>query len=135
MSLSLATRRDRLLAIRSRIDAGGGGALWLLDGDMAPSPESAPANAPLATVALPEVSFTMHESEAEMTLEATGHAAMSGQPTWARYVNAAGVGVWDRTAGPPGSGAQVIVTDMQDPPTSQIWTGGEIHVSHVVQEV
>lgn len=135
MSLALRTRRNRLLALRADIDASGGGALWLLSGSMAPSPESAPGAAPLAIIALAEVSFAMHATAAQMDLvPAVGNAASSGQPTWARYVDGAGVAVYDCTAGPPGSGAEVIITDGQAVPSAQMYTGGEITVTHTISE-
>lgn len=135
MSLSLAARRARLLALRALIDAEGGGALWLLGGSMAPNPETPPATAPLAIIALATVSFEMHATAAQMDLvQAVGHAASAGQPTWARYVDGASGGVYDCTAGPPGSGAEIIVTDGQEPPSSQMYTGGEITATHTITE-
>lgn len=134
MSLSLETRRGRLVYVRDRILANDGGALWFLDGPMASNPGAAPSNAPLAIVALDEDSIVLHETLAEMLVSAVGYAAASGQPTWARFVDGDGVGVLDRTVGPPGSGAQMILTDGQDPPTASIWTGGELTVQHILTE-
>lgn len=130
----MATRRARLLAVRDAILAHGDGALWYLDGGMAPSPDSAIAVTPLATLTLTAESFTLHETNAELLIEALGNASSSGQPTWVRFVDALGGGVLDRTAGPPGSGAQVIITDDEEPPTSQIWTGGELDFSHTLTD-
>ena len=52
MSLALATRRARLLAVRDAIDANGGGALHLHAGTMEPNPETAASSPPLVIVAL-----------------------------------------------------------------------------------
>lgn len=135
MSLALRTRRNRLLAMRADIDGEGGGAVWLLDGSMAPNPETAPANAPVAIVSLATVSFSMHATAAQMDLvPAVGNAARAGQPTWARYVDGAGVAVYDCTAGPPGSGAEVIVTDGLEPPSAMMYTGGVVTVTHTIAE-
>lgn len=135
MSLALRTRRNWLLALRADIDGGGGGALWLLDGDMAPNPETAPANAPVAIIVLATTSFELHATEVRMDLvPAVGHAARAGQPTWGRYVDGDGVAVYDCTAGPPGSGAEIIVTDGLEPPSAMMYTGGEITVTHTITE-
>lgn len=135
MSLSLDTRRSRLLAVRADIDAAGGGALHLHGGTLAASPETPPAAPPLVIVALAPVSFALHETAAEMALQpAQGFAALSGQITWARYVSGTGAPVYDCTAGPPGSGAELIVTDGATVPTAQVYTGGEVNVSHTVVE-
>jgi hypothetical protein len=133
--LSLAARRARLLALRTTLDAGGGGALQLCTGVMPDEPETAPAAAPLAIIALDEVSFALDPVAATMALvPAVGFAAASGVPTWARYVDGAGNGVYLCTAGAPGSGAEMIVTNGATPPTAQLWTGGEITVTHTVSE-
>jgi hypothetical protein len=135
VSLSLATRRARLLAVRDQIDANGGGALHLHGGNMAASPETPPAAAPLVIVALDPVSFALHATNALMELvPAQGFAALSGQITWARYVDGGGNPVYDCTAGPPGSGAELIVTDGATPPTAQVFTGGEVNVTHTISE-
>ncbi|MGS5089078.1 hypothetical protein ACVC7V_21545 [Hydrogenophaga sp. A37] len=135
MSLALRTRRNRLLAMRADIDGAGGGALWLLDGDMAPNPETAPANAPVCIVTLASVSFEMHATDAQMDLvPAVGNAARAGQPTWGRYVDGDGVAVYDCPAGPPGSGAEIIVTDGLDPPSAMMYTGGVVTVTHTITE-
>ncbi len=135
MSLALATRRTRLLAVRSAIDADGGGALHLHGGSMASSPQEPPAAPPLVIVALAPVSFALHETAAEMSLlPAQGFAALAGQITWARYVSGSGAPVYDCTAGPPGSGAQMVVTDGATPPTAQVFTGGEVNATHTITE-
>jgi hypothetical protein len=135
MSLSLATRRDRLLAVRARIDAGDGGAVQLYDDAMADSPEAAATVSPVAIIALAAVSFDLHATDAQMDLvPAVGFAARAGLPTWARFVDGAGAGVYICTAGPPGSGAVLIVTDDADPPTAQLYTGGQVTVTASVTE-
>lgn len=135
MSLSLHARRARLLALRDTIDALGGGALHLHSGPYPATPEAAPAGAPLAIIALAVPSFALHASAAEIALiPASGHAAQSGIVTWARYVDGAGNGVYQVDAGPPGSGAQLIVSDGAPVPTAQVYTGGEINVTHTISE-
>ncbi len=135
MSLSLVARRGRLLHVRTLIDADGGGAMHFHVGAMAAAPEAAPDSPPIAIVALAPVSFELHATAAEMTLvPAQGNAAVSGQPTWVRFVDGSGIVVLDRTAGPPGSGAQVIVTDGKDPPSAFFFTGGEVNVTATMSE-
>ena len=129
MSLSVAARRARLLAVRDLVLASGDGALWLLDGPMAPNTTAAISGTPLAIVALDLDAFTLHETDAALVIGAVGNAATSGLPTWARFVDGAGVGVLDVTTGPAGSGAQVIVADILDPASGQVWTGGELVVT------
>ena len=133
MSLSLATRRSLLLEIRGRIDADGGGALWIfVDEPMPASPESATVGTPAAVIPLGAVSFGRHATLAEMTCTAVGNATLGGIVTFGRFVDGSGVGVLDRTAGPPGAGAQLIVSDLQDPPTARVWSGGELSVTHTL---
>jgi len=135
MSLSLSTRRARLLAVRSQIDEAGGGALQLHGGTMASTPETAAAAAPLAIIALASTSFALHATAAEMALvPAQGFAALSGVVTWGRYVDGGGNSVYDCTAGPPGSGAELIVSDGATVPTAQVYVGGEINVTHTLTE-
>lgn len=129
MSLATDVKRGRQIYLRDRILANDGGALWLLDGPMANNPGEAPSGAPLAIIAIDLTSFEQHPTLAQMTLDVVGYAAASGQPTWGRFVNGDGVGVWDVTAGPPGSGAQAIVSNVDIPASAQIWTGGELTVS------
>ena len=129
MSASLATRRAHLLAERAQVDANGGGALWLLAGTMPAQPEDPPLQPPLAIVVLSVPSFALDPVDALMTLTATGNAAVSGQPTWARFVDGAGNPVRDVTAGPPGSGAQAIVTDGKPVPSAMLYVGGEVNVT------
>jgi hypothetical protein len=135
MSLALVARRARLLALRSTIDANGGGAAHLHSGSMTSSAEEAPATPPLCIVALAATSYALHATEASMSLvPVQGFAAVSGQPTFARLVDGAGNGVALLTAGPPGSGAQLIVTDGQDPPSAQMYVGGEVNLTHTFTE-
>lgn len=135
MSLSLAARRSRLLAVRDAIDAGGGGAVHLYASPMTDSPEAAAASAPLAIVALAEVCCTIHATDAQMDLvPAVGYAAQSGIPAWARFVDGNGTPVYDCTAGLPGSSAVLIITDGQEPPSHQMYIGGEITVTATLTE-
>lgn len=134
MSLSVAARRARLLAVRDLILASGDGALWLLDGPMAPNPTAAIGGTPLATIALDLAATTLHETDATLVISVVGNAATSGQPTWARFVDGDGVGVLDVTAGPAGSGAQAIVADIENPTSGQIWTGGQLTVTLTLTE-
>lgn len=134
MSLCLAARRARLLAVRDLIDADGGGALHLYGGSMADSADEPAGGAPLGIVALQPVSFLLHASAAEMTLAPTqGFAALAGQVTWARYVSGAGAGVYDCTAGPAGSGAELVVVT-EGTTNAQVYTGGQITPSHTIAE-
>lgn len=124
MSLSLAARRARLVALRDLIDAEGGGALHAF---AAPQPPMGGASetAPLVIAALGPVSFELHATEASMQfVDIEVHVALSGVPAWVRFVNGAGVAVMDLLAGLPGSGAPVIITDGADPPSLQLRTGG-----------
>jgi len=127
--MTLAARRDLLLDLRARIDADGGGALQLFAGTMTDDAEATPPAAPLAILALAVPSFVLDPTEALMTLaQAQGNASVAGQVTWARFVSGSGSGVLLMTAGPPGSGAELIVTDGRTPPTAQVYTGGVITV-------
>lgn len=132
MSLSLATYRARLLQVRDAILANDGGFIYYLNGAMADSPSDALVVTPLAILPLDIDSFTLHATLAELLIETTGNAATSGEPTWIRFADGDGVGILDLTAGPPGSGANVILTDEADPPTALIWTGGEITFSYLL---
>ena len=134
-ALSLHTRRARLLAVRSDIDAGGGGALHLHGGTQASGPDVAAPDAPLVIVALEYPSFTLHSTDASMSLvPAQGFAALAGVVTWGRYVDGTGAAVYDCTAGPPGSEAELIVTDGATPPTAQVYSGGEVNITHTLTE-
>lgn len=130
MSLSLVVRRARLLDVRDAVDAGGPGVLQLCDGEPASTPEADPGAAVIVAVPLASVSFTLHSTDASMSLvPAQGYASRMGTPTWARLVSAGGSGVYVGTAGPPGSGAAFIVTNGDEPPSAQMYTGGEVNVT------
>lgn len=134
-ALSLHTRRARLLAVRSAIDANGGGALHLHGGTQVSGPDVAAPDAPLVIVALAATSFELHPTEASMSLvPAQGFAALAGVVTWGRYVDGTGDAVYDCTAGPPGSGAELIVTDGATPPTAKVYSGGEVNITHTLTE-
>lgn len=135
MSLSLHTRRARLLAVRSAVDAAGGGALHLHGGTQPSGPEVAAPDAPLVIVVLAATSFELHATAASMSLvPAQGFAALGGVVTWGRYVDGTGASVYDCAAGLPGSGAELIITDGATPPTAQVYSGGEVNVTHTIIE-
>lgn len=130
MSASLANRRAHLVLERDLIDAAGGGALHLLGGTMAATPEAAPEAPPLCIVALPVPSCALHATDATMALlPAQGFAAVGGLVTWGRFVDGAGNAVRDVLAGPPGSTAPLIVSNGQAVATAQVYAGGEVNVS------
>ena len=136
MSLSLPTRQDRLLAIRARIDAHGGGAAHVYALPVAASPESAAEASPLAILVLPvpcgDIGSTP-EALATLTLaSAVGYAAVAGQAAWVRFVDGAGTAVYDAEAGLPGSGKPVILTDGKTPPTTNLFVGGEVQLASAV---
>ena len=138
MSLSLPTRQDRLLAIRARIDAHGGGAAHVYALPVAASPESAAEASPLAILVLPvpcgDIGSTP-EGLATLTLDlegAVGYAAVAGQAAWVRFVDGAGTAVYDAEAGLPGSGKPVILTDGKTPPTTNLFVGGEVQLASAV---
>ena len=136
MSLSLPTRQDRLLAIRARIDAHGGGAAHVYALPVAASPESAAEASPLAILVLPvpcgDIGSTP-EGLAPLTLaSAVGYAAVAGQAAWVRFVDGAGTAVYDAEAGLPGSGKPVILTDGKTPPTTNLFVGGEVQLASAV---
>lgn len=136
MSLSTAAKRARLLAIRDLIDANGGGALQLFDDIIPATPETAAPGSPIVIVALNSVSFTLHTTDASMSLvEVVGYASQAGLITWGRFVDGSGVGVYDAPAGAPGSGAPIIVTDGQPTPSAQVYVGGEVTVNGTFSEV
>jgi hypothetical protein len=123
MSLSLAARRARLLAIRDLIDAGGGGLLHAY-GYAKPPTGTAATEAPLMTAMLPAVSFELHATDATMSLTVETNVAVAGSPEWVRFVDGSGLPIMDLAAGLPGSGLPAIITDGQDPPSAQMWVGG-----------
>lgn len=136
MSLSLLTRQDRLLALRSRIDANGGGAVHLYAAPTIDSPETAAAAAPLAIVALSvpcgAIGVDLNGLATLAITPAVGNAAANGTVAWARYVDGAGTGVYDSLAGLPGSGAPVIITDGQAIPSANLFVGGEVQVNAAI---
>lgn len=135
MSLCLRTRRNRLLAIRSDIDAAGGGALQLFGGSMADTPETPASGSPLATVQLSAVSFGLHATDAVMTMvEAVGNASQSGLVTWGRFVDGDGLAIYDAPAGVPGSGAPIVVSNGQPVPSAQVYIGGVVTVNATFSE-
>lgn len=133
MSLDVDTRRARLLAIRDRLDFGGGGAIEVYGGDTPPH-GGAPGSTPLLVAPLGPVSFELHPTEATMTRELVAHAQSSGHPTWARWVTDGGAVIMQLPAGLPGSGLPVILTDGQDPPSLQMWVGGQVSISCTISE-
>lgn len=132
MGLSVSAKRARLLAFRDVILAHGDGAIWYLTGTIAPTPETVVALTPHAVLPLTADSFELHATAAEMLVTSEGNATAAGITTWVRFVDANGDGIRDMTAGVPGSGAQVIVTDGETPPSAQVWTGGEITFTHTL---
>lgn len=137
MSLSIAARRARLLALRDLIDAGGGGQLQLYGNAMVASPETPAGAAPLAVVDLEAVSFALDDEglPAMYLFEVVGNASSSGYVTWGRFVDGTGVAVVDAAAGPPGSGAPILVSDGAPVPTAQVYTGGELTINATISEV
>lgn len=133
MSLALPVRRSRLLAIRDHLDDGDGGVIEAYDGEQPPH-GGAPLSEPLLVAPLGSVSFEMHETEAIMTRVLVAHVQRSGHPTWTRWVSAGGVVVMQLPAGLPGSGLPVIITDSQEPPSLQMWVGGEVTISCTIEE-
>lgn len=133
MSLALAVRRARLQVVADAIDAAGGGAVHLY-GSTRPATGAPSGDAPLFIAAIEPGSFAMHATEASMTLSVEGNVAVAGVPLWARFVDGAGSAVLDESAGLPGSGAPVIVTDQQPTPSAQLWVGGLVTVSWTVSE-
>ena len=132
MTLALATRQRRLGVIRSDIDASGPGALHL---HALPVSEP-PASEPLAILALALPCGALDVTEAglaRLTLTpVTGNAAVAGAVGWGRYVDGSGVLVFAAPAGLPGSGAPIIVTDGQDPASTNVFAGGEVQVLSAV---
>jgi hypothetical protein len=129
MSFGLSARRSVLLHIRGLIDAEGGGSLSFFDTSMPSDSSADPGGAALAVVALEEVSCVLDDTEAVLTIvEVVGNASAAGFPSWCRFSNGGGAGVGDFPVGPPGSGAPIIVTNGEDPPSHQFYTGGEITV-------
>lgn len=121
MTLALPTRRRRLLAVRDDIDAAGGGAVEIhADG----------GGPPLLIAVLPVPCMSLHATDAQMVLGAlVAYVSLGGLPTWARFVDGDGVEVFRCSAGLPGSGAQLIVTDGKPTPSHTLYVGGEVTIS------
>lgn len=132
MALSLLARQARLGALRAAIDASGGGAVHVHAAPMAVSPETAPDSPPLAIVSLALPCAVVGATSNLATLALTpvvGNAAAAGLAAWVRFVDGAGVAVFDCAAGLPGSGAEAIVTDNKPSPSLQLFTGGEVQIA------
>lgn len=132
MALSLAARKARLQAIGSLINASGGGAVQLHAAPMAASPEDAPNAAPLAIVALAANCGFVSDLIGLATFTfapVVGNAATGGVVAWARFVDGAGVAVYDAAAGLPGSGQPVIFKDNKTPASAQLFAGGEVQIA------
>lgn len=125
MAFPLAIRRARLLDVRSRILANGGGAVHIY-GNVYPGVENASPDAPLVIHALTSANLVMHPTDALLTFVGEANAALNGSPTWARFVDGAGSTVYDCTAGLPGSGAALIVSDGETPPGANFYVGGVV---------
>lgn len=134
MALPLNILRARLLDIRARILAHGGGALHIFGG-IYPGVGLSSASAPLVIRGLTEEDLVVHETAASLTINAEANAALTGTPTWARFVDGEGATVYDCSAGLPGSGAQLIVSDGQDPPAANIFPGGVLTLAIELVEV
>jgi hypothetical protein len=125
MGFPLAIRRDRLLDVRSRILAGGNGAVHIY-GNVYPGVENASPDAPLVIRALAPADLVMHVTDALLTFAGDANAALAGTPTWARFVDGSGDTVLDCTAGLPGTGAQLVVSDGEVPPGATFYPGGVV---------
>lgn len=128
MGFPLYIRRAQLLDVLARILAEGGGALHVY-GSVYPGPEAESADPPLMIRSLTASDFAVHATDAYMLLSAEGNVSLSGTPTWARFVDGSGNTVYDTSAGLPGSGAQLIVSDGQTPPGAAMYPGGVVTLS------
>lgn len=125
MAFPLAIRRARLLDFRTRLLASGGGAVHIHAG-VYPGVEAVAPNPPLVIRALSESDLVMHPTDALLTFAGDANAALSGSPSWARFVDGAGSTVYDCSAGLPGSGAALIVSDGETPPGADFYPGGVV---------
>ena len=125
MGLSLITRRARLALVRDAILDFGGGAVHVY-GNTYPGQDVPSPDPPLFIRSLDAADLVLHPTDASMSLEVEGNVALSGTANWARFVDGAGTPVDDRSAGPPGSGAHLIVTDNALPPTANLYPGGVV---------
>lgn len=128
MGFPLAIRRAQLLDVRDRILASGGGAVHVY-GSVYPGTEAPSADPPLVIRSLSAADLVMHATEAHMLIEVEANVALTGTPTWARFVDGTGATVYDASAGLPGSGAQLIVSDGQEPPGAAMYPGGVVTMS------
>ncbi len=135
MALSLVARKARLQAIGSLINANSGGAVHLYAAPAMDTPEDVPLNAPLAIVALAANCGLVGDASGLATFTFTpvvGNAAATGLVAWARFVDGAGVAVYDALAGVPGGGFPVVVTDNKTVPSAQVYAGGEVQIVSAV---
>lgn len=128
MGYPLYIRRAQVLDIRDRILASGGGAVHVY-GSVYPGTEEDSADAPLVIRSLAASDLVMHATDAYMLIEVEANVAVSGMATWARFVDGTGATIYDASAGLPGSGAQLIVSDGQDPPGAAMYPGGVVTMS------
>ena len=134
MSLSLHTRRARLLALRDTIDATGPGAVWLMDGTQPASADTATSVTPIAAVTLSNPCAAVGTGAVLDLVPAVGFAARMGTPTWVRVVDATGAAVLDAPAGAPGSGAAFVITNGDEPPSAQLYSGGQVTITAQITE-
>lgn len=134
MSLSLSTRRARLLAVRDTIDATGPGAVWLMDGTQPANADTATSVTPIAAVTLDNPCAALGAGAVLDLVAAVGFASRMGTPTWVRVVDGTGATVFDATAGAPGSVAAFIVSNGDDPPSAQLYTGGQVTITAQITE-
>lgn len=134
MSLSLRTRRNRLLAVRDDIDTSGPGAAWLMDGTQPASADTATSTTPIAAVTLANPCAALGTGAVLDLFAAVGNAIRMGTPTWVRVVDGTGATVFDATAGAPGSGAAFIVSNGDEPPSAQLYTGGQVTITAQITE-
>ena len=127
--LGLQAARDVLTLVRDRLNAGGA---WQL---FAGTPADTEASAtPLATVPIEPNTAALHATLARLQLApVVGYASASGVPAWARAVDSAGRTVLQTSAGAPGSGAGVIVSDGSTSAAVTLFVGGELTVSATVE--
>ncbi len=135
MALSLVARQLRLSAVRGLINAQGGGAVHLYPAPMAARPEDTPVGAPLAIIALAANCGLLGAAGNVASLTffpVVGNAAVSGEVAWARFVDGAGVAVYDALAGLPSANLPVAITDNKMPPSAQVYAGGEVQIAAAV---
>jgi hypothetical protein len=123
MPFPIAIRRARLLDVRSRILANGGGGVQLFGG-VYPGVENAAGSPPVVIRSLTASDLVMHPTDALLTFAGEANASAAGTPTWGRFVDGAGATVYDCSVGLPGSGAQLIVSDGQPVPGANFYPGG-----------